>query len=279
MTEIAAEGQQSIGPLDALRAELDHLRQRVAISDEEIDLLQLEAARNSRKWYREGSVLVAVLALIVSMGTLVVGQINIATDRQIQDRDRLSALIEQLPAALAQAREKPSSPADLVFLVAGGAADLIDKLGLEMSTASEKIEVATALVVAFDLPRAKRLATDAERQSTNAREKILANQIIANINFQIGDFVGGRDVYRRVVGLLQTPQNELDSSLLRDYQMVHVELTWAGDELSLARNCQEAMKHTKNAKQALDRQPQDRVDPLRMSWENSTKTITAGCSP
>ncbi len=199
--------------LDALRAELDELRRRVAVSDEEIDLLQVETAKNTRKWYREPSVLVAALALAVSVGAFVVGQVNIISDRQIQDRNRLSALIEQLPAAFAQTREQPDAPADL-FLVVGSAADLIDKLGPEASTASEKIAVAQALVGGFDLPRAKQLATAAEQQSINLREKIAADGIIANINFQIGDVEGGRDAYRRMISLVQTPQNELDSHAL-----------------------------------------------------------------
>jgi hypothetical protein len=51
---------------------------------EKINLLQIEAADNKRRWYHQPSVLVAALALVVSVGTLVVGQVNVISDRQIE---------------------------------------------------------------------------------------------------------------------------------------------------------------------------------------------------
>lgn len=267
------------GPLDALRPELNELWRRVMVSNQEIDLLQVEAAKNKRKWYHEPSVLVAAFALAVSVSTFVVGQVNVVSDRQIQDRNRLSALIEQIPGALAQAREKPGFSGDLVFLIAGSAAALIDKLGPEASTALEKIEVAVALVEVADLPRAKQLAIAAEQQSTNVREKIAADRIIANINFQIGDAESGREIYQEIINLLQTPQDELDSSLLRDLRKFDIELLWASDEFSLAKNCWGAIEHLDNAKQALDRLPADRVLVQRTNLDNMAKVVTAGCSP
>jgi hypothetical protein len=91
-------------------------------------------------------------------------------------------------------------------VVASNTAILIDKLGPEASTAPEKLEVALALMKAADLPGAKRLATEAEQQSTNALGKVYADHIIANIDFQIGDAAGGRALYRRMISLLQTPR-------------------------------------------------------------------------
>jgi hypothetical protein len=52
------------------------------------------------------------------------------------------------------------------------AATLIDQLGPEASTPSEKNVVAEALASRFDLARAKQLATEAEQQSTDVVEKI-----------------------------------------------------------------------------------------------------------
>jgi hypothetical protein len=56
MTELTGEDEQPVGSPDALRAELDELRRRVAVNDEEINFLQVEAAGTKRKWYREPSV-------------------------------------------------------------------------------------------------------------------------------------------------------------------------------------------------------------------------------
>jgi hypothetical protein len=117
MMELTGEAEQPGGSLDALRAEHNELRRRMAVSDKAIDLLQVEAVRNKRKWYREPSVLVATLALVVSVGTFVVGQVNVLSDRQIQDRNQLSTLIEQLPTAMAQNREKPGSVANDLLLL------------------------------------------------------------------------------------------------------------------------------------------------------------------
>jgi len=104
MTELTGGDKQPVASPDALRAELDELRRRVAVNDEEINLLRVKAAGNKRKWYRDPSVLVATLALAVSVATFILGQVNVISDRQIQDRNRLSALIEQLPTADAQSQ-------------------------------------------------------------------------------------------------------------------------------------------------------------------------------
>ncbi|MGH3547914.1 MAG: hypothetical protein ACRDQU_07320 [Pseudonocardiaceae bacterium] len=247
----------------------------MALSDEEVDLLQVEAAASKRRWYREPSVLVAALALAVSVGTLIVGQLNVISDRGVQDRNRLSALIAQLPAA--QDQGTPGST-NLVFLISSSAAALIDKLGPEASTAAEKIEVALALVAAPDLPGAKRLATAAEQQSTNRLVKFHADEVIAEVDFQAGDVAGGREVLQRLISLLQTPQNELDSPVLRDVATVNAKLLWASDEFSFAKNCQGATEQLKNAKQTLDRLPSDRVVEQTTALNNLVNTVNAGCA-
>lgn len=278
MTELSGEDEQPVGSPDALRAELDELRRRVAVNDEEINLLQVEAAGTKRKWYQEPSVLVATLALAVSVATFVVGQVNIISDRQIQDRNRLSALIEQLPTADAQSQGKPDASAELVSVVASNAAGLMDKLGPEASTAAEKLEVALALMKAADLPGAKRLATAAEQQSTNVLGKVYADRIIANIDFQTGDAAGGRKLYRQMISLLQTPQNGLDSPSLRDLQTVNIELYWVGDELSTTKSCQVATEQLGNARQALNRLSPAQVGTQTATLMNNTATnVTSSC--
>jgi hypothetical protein len=278
MTKAPEEVERPAGSLDALRAELDELRQRVVTSDEEIDLLQVDAARNKRKWYRDPSVLVAALALAASVVTFVVGQVNVTSDRQIQDRNRLYALIEQLPPAEVQLQEKPGSSPALVVLIADSAAALLDKLGPEASTAPEKIEVAFDLVsVGSDLPSAKRLAIEAEQQTTNTLEKIAAARIIANIDFQAGDAASGRTTYQRIVRLIQTPQKELDAPLLRDNQAFYIELSWATDEFSLAKNCQGAAEQLENAKQALNRQPPERIAGQTTALNNVANMVATRC--
>lgn len=74
MTELMEEAEPPSGSLAVLRAELDDLRRRVAVSDQQINLLQVEAAASKRPWYREPSVLVSTLALTVSVGTFIAGQ-------------------------------------------------------------------------------------------------------------------------------------------------------------------------------------------------------------
>lgn len=251
--------------------------EQTAVSDEGKELLQVEAATKKRKWYRESSVLVATFALVVSVCTFVIGQVNVVSDRQIQDRYQLTALISQLSDALARAQNDPSSPSDLVLLTAGSAAELIDKLDPDASTATEKIQVAGALVLGSDLPRAMPLLTAAERQSTNMREKISAIHLIAHINFQIGNSKSGRDEYMRMIKLLQAPQNELDSSLIRDALTTQVELWWAGDEFSFVKSCQDATEHLRNAKQILDRIPAHIVVGYRTNLDNAVKIVGVGC--
>jgi hypothetical protein len=272
-----------MGPVDALQADVEELGRRVAISDEEIDLLQVEVAKNKRKWYGEPSVLVATLALAVSIAALVVGQVNIISEGEIQDRNRLSALIQELPTAIIQEQEKPSAN-DLVLLIAGSAAALIDRLDPESSTADEKIMVAVALAEgsASDLPAAMRLATAAEYQTANVREKAAADRMIAHIHFLNSDAVSGRQVYQRAINLLQKPQNGLDSSLLRDLGTISYELFWASDEFALAKSCPDATEHVRRANQILDRVYGSAAAAntnLGKLAKTITTSVTAGCSP
>jgi hypothetical protein len=101
------EAKQPVGSLDAQQTELDEVRQQVAANDEKTDTLQVGAPGNKRKWYREPSVLVSTLALVVSISTTIVDQTNVTSDRQIQERNRLTTLIEQLPIAQAEIQARP----------------------------------------------------------------------------------------------------------------------------------------------------------------------------
>ena len=263
---------------DALRGEHDELRRRVAVSDEEIDLLQVEVAKNKRGWYKDPSVLVAALALAVSIGAFIVSQVNIIAEREIQDRNRLSDLISELPVAYAEAEQQPTSASsNRVFLISGIAADLIGKLDPEASTPGEKLEVARALAGASDLPTANWLATAAEQQSTNLREKIAAGAMIADIAFQAGDVAGGRDTYRRVVSSLQIPKNELDSPRIRDLQTFFIEVEWATDELFLAMSCEDATEHLRKAEEALNRLPPPQAEGQRPMLDYGVESVAEGC--
>jgi hypothetical protein len=214
---------------------------------------------------------------VVSVGTIFFNQRNVTADRQIQDRNRLSALIEQLPIAQAQSQATPAFT-DLVSLVAGSAATLMDKLGPGASTANEKSEVAQALVVGSgDLASAKRLLTEADQQSTTLVGKVIADHFIAEIDFDVGDEADGRAVYRPLVSLLRTPQKELDSPLLRGIETVNIELFWINDELTLAKNCQSATDQLKNAEQTLAQLPPDRVGPQTTNVNNAAKFLTTHC--
>lgn len=281
MSKISEKADQPPdGSLDALRAELGELRRRVVVSDGEIDALQVQAA-SKRRWYRDPSVLVATLALVVSISTFAVGQVNIISDRRIQDRTHLSSLLAQLPAAETAQYQNPVSVSnDLLLLIASTAATLIEKLGPEESTASEKSEVAYALNLAGDLPTAKQLAAVADQQATNVREKDAAERIIANIDFETGDFVGGRDTYRRIVRLLLSPQTKIDSPALRTVWAVSTEAAWVNDEISFSNTCQNATEQLNNATRALDQlQPQDLVGiaGLRKYLDAATNRVIAKC--
>ncbi|MBV9144184.1 MAG: hypothetical protein JO115_25235 [Pseudonocardiales bacterium] len=247
----------------------------MAVNGEEIGRLQLEAAKNKRKWHRDPGVLVATLALVVSVITFIAGQLNLRSEREIQTRNQLSALIEQLPTLMAQDAQNPySSARDSLDLIAGTAATLIDRLGAEASTPSEKNEVAYALLTRLDLVGAKRLATAAEQQATNVTDKATAEKILAAIDFEAGDAPGGRDEFRKVISTVQTPQKELDSPLVRDLLTFDTELRWISDEVVLAKSCQDAAEQLRNATQILDRLPSEQFGAQRTALDNTSKTVT-----
>lgn len=274
MTDIAAEADQSGGLFHTLRIQHDDLQRRVDVNGKEIGRLQAEVVKNKGKWYHNFSVLLGPLALVVSLLTYGTDQFNVVRDHNIQDRSRLSSLIKQLPTDEAQDNGVAGS---LTSLDADSALALMDRLGAEASTASEKIQVADALVRTYDLANGKRLAIAADQQATTIHEKAAAEEIIGNIYFQTGDAVSGRALYQRIGNLFQTPQKVADSPLLRSSQRANVELVWASNEVSLANNCPGAIEHLQNAKRLLNLLPQDRVTIQMRSLNDETKVVNSSC--
>jgi hypothetical protein len=231
-------------PIETLRADLAELERRLMVNDHEIDVLQVAAARRERKWFRDPTILTAVVAVVISLLSIAITQVNLRTDRQIQERSRLTALIQQLPAAQQQLAEKPGSSTEALALAAGDAAALMATVE---SSSFEKIEVAQALFFAGELGKAQELAQRGLAEAGSLLERVYASRMIAQVRYQAGDPVGGGAAYERTLDLLRQPETPVDSLVLRTYQTGVTEVMWAESEMRFGA-CGSAIGHMDKAK-------------------------------
>jgi hypothetical protein len=214
-------------PVEELRTELAALRRTLTVRGEEIDMLQVESARQHRRWHRDPTVLTAVLAVAISVLSTLLSQYDLASDRDIQARARLSSLIQQLPEAQQQLAASQNPAVDSLRLIAGDAAELMDETE---SSSFEKMEVAQVLIGTGDLGDALELVSKGIEQATRVSEKVFGHRLAAQINFQIGDTPGGRAAYQQALDLLSRPSARADAPSFRAFTSAMIEMTWAQSE-------------------------------------------------
>lgn len=259
-------------PVVELRAELARLRRQQEVNDEEIDLLQVEAARHHRKWHQDPTVLTAAVAVVISLASTLLGQYNLSSDREVQARSRLTALVQQVPQVQEKVAKDGASTEGLL-LIAGDAAELMEEVE---SSSFEKLSVAQGLLSAGEIGRAAELVEQAAAQATGLLEKVYANRFLAQVRFLTGDREGGRSAYRQALELLQQPAARSDSPLVRAFTAAYTELLWAQAEFG-AGDCLAARDHLGNADRGFAALGTPLVGDLQAAAERTRTAIFQKC--
>jgi hypothetical protein len=249
---------------------------RIEALDARLDALHRCASQKKQPWYRSSGAVVSLLALIVSAIALIVGQINVASDRDTQDRVRLASTIQQIPTMTAQL--KPGQDAQSFSLVAGSAAALMKRLGPDATTPQEKIEVATALIAANNLSSASEVAAEVLAQPTaGSVERAQAYAALARVAFESLDFNEAHKDLSQAVGVIQDQGNDM-TPVVRRLFTVNYELIWASSEINYERNCQEASKQATAAERDSVSLPPYLQGPTKSQLDNVRKSLAANCS-
>ena len=222
----------------AIEAGLEKLTERSELNATQIDQLQVESVKK-RQWYKDPPIIIAIIALAISIVSPVVAQKNLVSDRERQDRARLVDLIQQLPGL-----HNNKESTDQFALVASEATQLMKRLP---ATPDQKLQVADAWKTAGDFLTAKKLLESALTEATGIFQKATILDTLASVEFELQDYRAGRVYYGRAIHLEET---EMPGNLRFDFP-AQDQLKWGTDELSQAGNCHGAKQHVQQAEALL----------------------------
>lgn len=244
----AALQQELSGRLARLESSVEGIRAALEQSDHEIDALQIAAARTSRPWYRDPSITVAVLALVLSITTSVVSAKHASDEERQQARAELTGFIQRLsalPRDNFELRHKYGAVAGANLssminaensLLARQAAGLMEQYP-EVATALEMHLVAGALNASGYSADAKRMFERAITASRNYNDELVARRGLSSVLMAVGDSIGARHQLRQALALrTKYPDNPPWYINFSDHQ---TEIMWAHLE-NAAGNCSSA---------------------------------------
>jgi tetratricopeptide (TPR) repeat protein len=246
-------------PSRTLRQELDDLRRRVELSDQEIDVLQVDVARHevvtSTPWYRDPRILVAYIALLFSFGTTVVSYVRLDQDKQHEARTELTGYIqrlEDLPRVAAENRLQYGDAGSSALsgyitaeaeLIANQARAVIAVIPNQVSTV-EYVTVGYAFQTTGNFEQASEMYQAALKAGTMPQDKVMAYRALANIRFVLDDPVGGRAYFTQARTIYTLDKDA--PAIVVATEDEQTELQWALDEITLG-NCTEAAGHIEKA--------------------------------
>jgi tetratricopeptide (TPR) repeat protein len=240
--------------LDAIRRELEALREQVHQNDSEIDVLQIKAEKS---WYKDASVLIALLAFLFSFGTTLVS-IHRTNQQDVQAAraelrgliQRLNALPkENLEANKATARVDAAALSGTVsaenLLIAKQAMELIERrIPENQVTAVEYLIVANAFSSNALYDEAFRLLDRVLAVERDHNEHVWAYRLYGWSLMLKGDLQRGREMYQRALAFKERyPSVEPGFA---EWTNGNTYAGWAMAELS-AYQCHEAQERLERA--------------------------------
>lgn len=287
--DAAAPGEPrpaSVAP-DDLHAELADLRRRVEQNDEEIDAIQITAARGRGiPWYREPAVMISVLSLALAFGTTVFSSLRLDEDRRHEARRELSGFIERLANIPRQQAEiladhPGTEGSNLVaqlntelFSVANQARIVIRSIPGEVSTV-EYMAVGFAYQTLGSLDDADELYQQAFVRATNPAERIYALRSLAAVRFLERDFEAAYELLRRALAMHAEDRDTAAIIIANDDASTL--LFWASYEM-VAGNCAAAAERLAEAERIVAAEPgvnlRQNIEALRASLGTCVPRVT-----
>lgn len=230
-----------------IAAELIRIREQVEIRGREIDILQIELGRRSRRWFQEPGALISIVAVVVSVLATLLGQLSTSTDRQIQERTRLTTVLQQL----ADDQQKR------------------DAVTLQYGSAQAYLNV-------NDLDKALTIASQADQQASSISDRTSAGRAIASILFNQGKYDEGRQTFQQTENVVVDEKSAL-AALVRSQNIFEIEMLWTGLELG-TNHCSEAKNHLSTMERIVETYPSAGVaEQLKVQLATRAKQASMLC--
>jgi tetratricopeptide (TPR) repeat protein len=230
----------------------DSTEDQIATMKREIDSLQIELGESNKPWYKQASILIAVLALVFSLGTTYYSNHQTHIQNIHNAKVELRDLIKEIESAslanidLQNKYKNNLSAANLAtslertrqIVLVSQAVDIIDSIPDEVS-ATEYYAVGYALQNISP----ERVPVYLERglaKADNVDSYLAISRALGAHYFAIGDYKNGRGSYSRAIEHSNRFPQVSESSVR--YYNAYTYMTWAEAELSVS-NCLEAKKH------------------------------------
>ena len=218
---------------------------------QEVDALQIAAQHDHKPWYRDGTVFVAALALVFSLGTTAVSYVK--GEQQLREAERrdlrdLTMKLGTMPRELFEFQQKYGNNQQALSAFSGllnaeqqilakQASEIILRIP-ELVSASEHLYVANALI-SSNLPQIAdwhvRAAVD---KAKDADEIVVAYRTLANLAFLRGDAEDGRRQYELAKSSLSSGRVPVMNSTYVAWSNALTDIRWAQAE-ALAAHCVE----------------------------------------
>lgn len=273
----------------SLRKDVESLRRRTTIQDEEIDGLQLKATEKSLPWYRSVNSAIPVLTLIFSLITFLISaywssaQQEVAEQRLAQEEQRtarldLRTLLQQLydldtreGEVLATGNPSMVELSNIyaeMGLLATQARDAADRAEDGVST-TEYMAVAWYLYRSGDNESAGRMYRNAIDVVSTATEYATAHRSYGAFLMNTGRLDEGREQFALAVRVDEQFPGE-DASYLATLR-AEVEMRWAESELAHGQ-CAQAEEHFRTAQELLD----GNDGPSTAGWRQNLAQLMEG---
>jgi tetratricopeptide (TPR) repeat protein len=254
---------------DDLRAEVDQLKRRVQQNDDELDAMQIAAARGRAKWYREPAVLISVLSLVLAFGSTLVSTIRLDEDRRHQARAEVTNFISRLAEVSKQqvdlANSGSPNATNVISLLNGELLSIANQARTVMATIPNEIVTGEYVAVGYTFQTQGQFeaADDLYRQglqrSSNPSDQIYALRSLGQVRFLAGDVASGRQLLQQALDVHKNDARTTALVIANEDATTH--LYWANNEL-MAGQCTEAGAHLAAIQQIVAGQPLVNLGPL-----------------
>jgi hypothetical protein len=281
------ESEPGVDPASPWAAEIAELRRKVQQNDDEIDALQIDAARQetraTRPWYQDGSLLIAVMALLFSFGTTAVSYARLDQESAHEARQELTGYMQrlgeqprlaaeiQLQYGAAQSNELLSFVNAETELLATQARTVMLLIPDQVTTL-EYVTVGYAFQTSAHLPDAQEMYGRGRDVARNPLDRVVSLRALGNVRYLVGDTAGGRAFFAQARAVYA---RESDAPRIVVSSVdAETELRWASAEI-LVGECAEAARHVALAEQQNNDLIVDTFGPLI----EQMKQQVAACRP
>lgn len=237
---------------------MDDLSEKIRTLESELSELKKTINPNKKKWFRDGAILVSILALVFSIATTFISYYQATLAERRENYSRFRSVVDSLtnlPLEYFAIEEKIKNDysarghleqiriAKEKFILAQAITYL--NSDHEIATSTEHIAVARALSGPGSWAIAKGLYLKVTKESMNLDDIVVAYRNLGGLSFEAGEIEEGRKYWR-----LAKEEVNRDRYKLKHFEIEFTsgmtEIFWARDELIIG-NCEEAELHTKTA--------------------------------